>query len=64
MQKFILLKKIGVDFVINKRFNLKFSKLNLQKFIKNIIVKKINPKLFLLATILDMEIKEKVMLKN
>ena len=43
-QKFILLKKIGVDFVINKRFNLKFSRVTSHKFIKNIIVKKINPK--------------------
>ena len=44
LQKFILLKKIGVDFVINKRFNLKFSKIKSEKFIKNIIVKKIDPK--------------------
>ena len=44
LQKFILLKKIGVDFVINKRFNLKFSKITSKKFIKNIIVKKIDPK--------------------
>ena len=44
LQKFILLKKAGVDFVINKRFNLKFSKITSSKFIKNIIVKKINPK--------------------
>ena len=43
-QKFILLKKMGVDFVINKRFNLKFSKIKSEKFIKNIIVKKIDPK--------------------
>ena len=43
-QKFILLKKMGIDFVINKRFNLKFSKIKSEKFIKNIIVKKINPK--------------------
>ena len=43
-QKFILLRKIGVDFVINKRFNLKFSKIKSEKFIKNIIVKKIDPK--------------------
>ena len=43
-QKFILLKKIGVDFVINKRFNLKFSKITSKQFIKNIIVKKIDPK--------------------
>ena len=44
LQKFILLKKAGVDFVINKRFNLKFSKITSEKFIENIIVKKINPK--------------------
>jgi len=43
-QKFILLKKMGVDFVINKIFNLKFSKIKSEKFIKNIIVKKIDPK--------------------
>ena len=43
-QKFILLKKMGVDFVINKRFNLKFSKIKSEKFIKNIIVKKTDPK--------------------
>ena len=43
-QKFILLKKMGIDFVINKRFNLKFSKIKSEKFIKNIIVKKIDPK--------------------
>ncbi len=43
-QKFFLLKKIGIDFVINKRFNLKFSKITSKQFIKNIIVKKINPK--------------------
>ena len=44
LQKFILLKKMGVDFVINKRFNLKFSKITSKQFIKNIIVKKIDPK--------------------
>ena len=43
-QKFILLKKMGIDFVINKRFNLLFSKIKSEKFIKNIIVKKIDPK--------------------
>ena len=44
LQKFILLKKAGVDFVINKSFNLKFSKITSEQFIKNIIVKKIDPK--------------------
>ncbi len=43
-QKFILLKKKGIDFIINKNFDLKFSKITSKEFIKNIIVKKINPK--------------------
>ena len=43
-QKFFLLKRIGVDFVINKNFDLKFSRIKSKQFIKNIIVKKINPK--------------------
>ena len=49
-QKFILLKKMGVDFVINKRFNLKFSKIKSEKFIKNIIVKKIDPKFIFVSS--------------
>ena len=44
-KKFILFKKYGVDFVINIKFNRNFSKINAEKFIKNIIYKKINPKL-------------------
>ena len=43
-QKFLLLKKIGINFIINKRFDLKFSKTTSKQFVKNIIVKKINPK--------------------
>ena len=43
-QKFFLFKKIGIDFVINKSFDLKFSKITSKQFIRNIIVKKINPK--------------------
>jgi len=43
-QKFFLLKKIGVDFIINKSFDLKFSRITSKQFIKNIITKKINPK--------------------
>ena len=43
-QKFFLLKKIGIDFVINKSFDLKFSKIISKQFIKKIIVKKINPR--------------------
>ena len=49
-QKFILLRKIGVDFVINKRFNLKFSKIKSEKFIKNIIVKKTDPKFIFVSS--------------
>ena len=41
--KFNLLKKYGVDFVINIKFNKNFSKIIDKKFIKNIIFKKINP---------------------
>lgn len=43
-QKFFLLKKIGIDFIINKKFNLKFSKLESKKFIKDILIKKIKPR--------------------
>ena len=49
-QKFILLKKMGIDFVINKRFNLKFSKIKSEKFIKNIIVKKTDPKFIFVSS--------------
>jgi len=49
-QKFILLKKMGIDFVINKRFNLKFSKIKSDKFIKNIIVKKTDPKFIFVSS--------------
>ena len=49
-QKFFLLKKIGIDFVINKSFNLKFSKITSKQFIKNIIVKKINPKFIFVSS--------------
>jgi len=43
-EKFRLLKKFGVDFVINIKFNRNFSKITANDFIKNIIYKKINPK--------------------
>ena len=39
LQKFNLLEKIGVDFVINKKFDLRFSKITAEKFIRDIIVK-------------------------
>jgi riboflavin kinase/FMN adenylyltransferase len=42
--KFKLLKKFGVDFVLNIKFNKNFSKITAENFIENIIYKKINPK--------------------
>ena len=44
-QKFMLFKKYGVGFVINIKFNKNFSKISAERFIENIIYKKINPKL-------------------
>ena len=43
--KFKLLKKYGVDFIINIKFNKNFSEIKAENFIKKIIYKKINPKL-------------------
>ena len=43
-QKVIYLKKFGVDFVINKKFDKNFSKINYHKFIKNILSKKLRSK--------------------
>ena len=43
-EKFQVLKKYGVDFVINIKFNKNFSKISAEDFIKKIIFKKINPK--------------------
>jgi len=44
-RKFKLFEKYGADFIINIRFNKNFSKINAEKFIKEIIYKKINPQL-------------------
>jgi len=44
-QKIELFKKHQVDFVINIKFNKKFSKINAKDFIKKIIYQKINPQL-------------------
>jgi len=44
-QKLELFKKNKVDFVINIKFNKKFSNITSENFIKKIIYKKINPKL-------------------
>jgi len=43
-QKKILLQNLGVDFIINKRFNIEFSKIKSIRFIEKIIYKKINAK--------------------
>jgi riboflavin kinase / FMN adenylyltransferase len=44
-QKIKLFKKNKVDFIINIKFDKKFSKISAENFIKKIIYKKINPKL-------------------
>ena len=43
-EKFRLLKKSNADFLVNIKFNKKFSEMSAENFIKNIIYKKINPK--------------------
>ena len=48
-QKMNFLKKSKVDFVINVNFNKKFSKIEASDFIKNVIYKKINPKLLVVS---------------
>ena len=48
-KKFQLFEKYGVDFVINIKFNKIFSKITAKKFIKNIIFKKINPRLIFVS---------------
>ena len=48
-QKINLFKKYGADFVVNKKFNKTFSKISAEKFVKNIIYKKINPKLIFVS---------------
>ena len=48
-QKFKTLKKYGIDFLVNIKFNKTFSKISAIKFIKNIVYKKINPKLIFVS---------------
>ena len=48
-QKFNILKKYEVDFLVNIKFNKTFSKISAKKFIKNIIYRKINPKLIFVS---------------
>jgi len=43
-QKVIYLKKFGVDFVINKKFDKNFSKITYYQFIKDILSKKLRSK--------------------
>ena len=43
-QKNFILKKIGADFVITKRFDKSFSKINYYQFIKKILSEKLNAK--------------------
>ena len=48
-QKLVLFKKYGVEFVINIKFNKKFSKISANDFIINIIYKKLNPRLIFVS---------------
>ena len=43
-QKVFYLKKFGVDFIINKKFDKKFSKIKCMDFIKNILSRKLSSK--------------------
>ena len=43
-QKISYFERFGVDFIINKNFNKKFSKITCYKFIENILYKKLNTK--------------------
>ncbi len=44
IKKLVTLKKFNVDFLINKSFNKKFSKITYSKFIENILYKNLNVK--------------------
>jgi len=48
-QKLSIFKKFNVDFVINKKFDKKFSKIKCSKFISEIIHKKLNAKLIFVS---------------
>ena len=48
-QKLNIFKKFKVDFVINKKFDKKFSKIKCNKFISEIIYKKLNPKIIFVS---------------
>jgi riboflavin kinase/FMN adenylyltransferase len=49
-QKIELLKRIGVDFIINKKFDKSFSKTSSIEFIKKIIFKKLNAKFIFVSS--------------
>ena len=49
IEKLKLLKKYNVDFVTNIKFNRAFSKISAENFIKNIIYKRINPKIIFVS---------------
>ena len=48
-QKLSIFKKFKVDFVINKKFDKKFSKIKCNNFISKIIYKKLNPKIIFVS---------------
>ena len=48
-QKLKLFEKYGVDFIINIKFNKNFSKIKAERFLKEIIFKKINPRLIFVS---------------
>ena len=48
-QKLSIFKKFKVDFVINKKFDKKFSKIKCNNFISQIIYKKLNPKIIFVS---------------
>tara|TARA_B100000029_G_scaffold413977_1_gene417226 strand:+ start:2056 stop:2994 length:939 start_codon:yes stop_codon:yes gene_type:complete len=48
-QKLSILRRHGVNFIININFNKKFARISANEFIKNTIYKKINPKLIFVS---------------
>ena len=49
-QKKTILQNVGIDFIITKKFNKKFSKINYKDFIKNILNKKLNAKFIFVSS--------------
>ena len=60
-QKLNLLNNLGVDFIVTKKFDKKFSKTKSINFIKNILSNKLKAKFIFVSIILDLETKEKEM---